>query len=157
MKFKIALLTILLSVVSAIASSSIEVKDAYTRTTFVFKKSTAIFMEVENKTNKDISIINASSNVSKDAKLHKHDKRKGKMGMVQIDEIKINANTKVSFKPAGYHVMLIDLNKKLKEDDYIDLILELSNGKKINVAVLVKKTVTEMKYKPKPVVNREKN
>lgn len=50
------------------------------------------------------------------------------MAMVQVKDIDVPKNGEVMLAPGGLHVMLIDLNKPLKDGDKVDLELKFSNG-----------------------------
>ncbi|HJE03643.1 MAG TPA: copper chaperone PCu(A)C, partial [Aliarcobacter thereius] len=109
------ILTILLfGTTLLLASNSINVSDAYARATPPNMPNSAAFMSLENITDKDISLVKASSNVTNKVELHTHDMKNGVMKMYEVEEILIKANNNTVLKPGGYHIMLIGLNKPLK-------------------------------------------
>ncbi|OCL91856.1 hypothetical protein AAX29_00502 [Aliarcobacter thereius] len=121
-----------------LASDSIKVSDAYARATPPNMQNSAAFMNLNNITDKNISLIKASSSLANKVELHTHDMKNGMMKMYEVEEILIKANSNTDLKPGGYHIMLIGLNKSLNEGDLIDLSLEFSNGEIKNLELEVK-------------------
>lgn len=143
---KLKSLFLLLASASTIYASSVSVKNAYVRATPPSLPNSAAFMEVHNSSDKDISIISASSDASKVAELHTHDMKDGVMKMYQVPKIDIKANSFTTLKPGGFHVMLIGLKTKpLKEEMNVEINLNLSNGQTIKVFAPVKKVMAGMK------------
>jgi len=131
---------------STIYASTIQVENAYARATPPSLPNSAAFMSVINNTDKDISIVSATSDASKVAELHTHDMKDGIMKMYQVPKIDIKANSSVTLKPGGFHVMLIGLkNKPLKEKMNVEINLKFSNGQIVKVFAPVKKVMAGMK------------
>jgi hypothetical protein len=145
MKLKLGLLSLLFGAVSMMASS-LMVKDAHVRATPPMMKNTAAFMMIMNKTDKDVEIVSAKSNVAKNVELHTHENVKGKMKMYQVEKVDVKANAHVMFQPGGFHVMFLGLSKALKVGDSVDFSLVLSNGEEIKVTAPVKKVMTGMHH-----------
>lgn len=134
---KLALAFLLLG--ASLFASSIKVENAYVRATPPNLPNSAAFMELKNKTNQDIALTWAKSNVSSVAELHTHDMKDGVMMMYQVPKIDIKANSTTVLQPGGFHVMLIDLMQKpLKPNDEITLTLGFSNGEEQTITVPVK-------------------
>lgn len=127
-------------------ASNIEIKEPYARATPPNIVNSAVFMTLENSSNKDISLIKASSNIAKFVELHTHSTKDGLMTMYEVEKINIPANNSVVLEPASFHIMLIDLNKPLKIADKIELTLEFSDGSKQNIEVEVKTIMHGMKH-----------
>jgi copper(I)-binding protein len=123
---------------STLFASEIEVKDAYVRATPPGLPNSAAFMSVENNTDKDISIIKATSEVSKVVELHTHSMKDGVMKMYQVPKIDVPAKGVTTLKPGGFHVMLIGLHKPLKVGEEVTLTLEFSNGESKTITAPVK-------------------
>ncbi|RBQ28154.1 copper chaperone PCu(A)C [Aliarcobacter vitoriensis] len=129
-----------------LSASSIEVKEPYVRATPPNMKNTASFMTLENKTDKNISLIKASSDVAKFVELHTHDMKNGVMSMYEVEKIDILANSNTVLQPSGFHIMFIDLNKSLENGEKVDLTLEFSNGETQKVTAEVKNVMHGMKH-----------
>lgn len=133
-----------------LAASDIEVKNAYVRAVPPNLRNSASFMTIVNRSNKDLFLIYANSSVAKNAELHEHIKLKnGMMRMQQVKSIKIPANHSFALKPGGYHVMLFELNKKLKVGESVKSItLSFSNKETIVLKnVPIKSVIGGMKMK----------
>jgi len=130
---------------SLLFASGIEIKNPYARATPAGVNNSAAFMSVENDTNMDISIIKASSKVSKAVELHTMSMKNGIMKMYQVPEIKVPAHGKIVLKPGGFHIMLIGLYKPLKVGQNITLALEFSNKQTKTITAPVKTVMSGMK------------
>ena len=109
-------------------------------------KNSAVFMTLKNNTKEDKTIVKASSNVAKFVELHTHNMKNGVMTMYEIPEIKVLANHTTVLKPAGLHIMLIELNKTLNIGDSIELNLEFEDGTIQSLNVPVKSVAMGMKH-----------
>ena len=88
MKLKLGLLTLLLGAASMMASS-LMVKNSYVRATPPMMKNSGAFMMVMNKTDKNVSIVSAKSDIAKKVELHTHENVNGMMKMSKVENIKI--------------------------------------------------------------------
>lgn len=141
---KFILLTLV--TISTLFASSVEVEDSYVRATPPNLPNSAAFMTLKNDSNEDISIIKASSNVSKFVELHTHDMKDGVMKMYQIPKIDISANSQTVLKPGGLHIMFIGLHKPLKAGEEVVFTLEFSNGNTKTITAPVKTVMGGMKH-----------
>ena len=103
--------------------------DPYAKATPPNAKNSAAFMKIENKSNSDIELLAASSNISKVTELHTHIEENGMKKMIQIPSIKIPANSSVELKPGGLHIMFLGIQNQINENSNIDLNLTFSDGK----------------------------
>jgi len=143
MKKIIALLT---AISVSLVAASIDVKDAYVRATPPGLPNSAAFLTLQNNTAKDVALVKAVSDVAKAVELHTHDMKDGVMKMYQVPKIDVKANSSVTLKPGGFHIMLIGLTKPLKVDESIDFTLEFSNGEKTTFTAPVKTVMGGMKH-----------
>lgn len=140
---KILLLLLLTKLI--LSAENLEIIDPYARATPPNMKNSAVFMTLKNSTKQDKIIVKARSNVAKFVELHTHDMKNGVMTMYEIPEIKVLANQTTVLKPAGLHIMLIELNKALNIDDSIELNLEFDDGTIQSLNVPVKSVAMGMK------------
>lgn len=103
--------------------------DPYAKATPPNAKNSAAFMKIENKSNSDIELLAASSNISKVTEIHTHIEENGMKKMIQIPSIKIPANSSVELKPGGLHIMFLGIQNQINENSNIDLNLTFSDGK----------------------------
>ena len=142
---KLKLLMILMLAISSTWASSLMVNSAYVRATPPGVPNSAAFMMLMNHSDKDISVVGASSSVAKTLELHTHDMVNGVMRMYQVEKIDVEKNGHTMLKPGGFHIMFLGLNKPLAEGENVDLELTLSNGEKIKLEAPVKKVMSGMK------------
>jgi len=95
------------------AQPKIEVKDAWVREVPPTSNMSAAYMIIENKGKEPDKLIDAASNASKIVEVH--ETVEGRMRRVKA--LEVPAGGKVELKPGGYHMMLINLNKPLKEGE----------------------------------------
>jgi copper(I)-binding protein len=115
------------------------VQDAYARVNGASAKAGAAFMVIENHSDEDDRLISATANVSKVAELHTHTKdASGLMVMGPIEGgLAIPAHGFVSLKRGGDHVMMMGLNRSLKQGDMVTLTLTFENKGEVTVEVPV--------------------
>lgn len=140
------LMLLVLFSISTLFASSIKVENPYVRATPPNLPNSAAFMNIHNDSNKNISLVKVSSNISKVAELHTHDMKDGVMKMYQVPKIDILANSKTVLKPGGFHIMFIGLNESLKVGEKVNLTLEFSNGKTKTIFAPIKKVMAGMKH-----------
>lgn len=100
----------------------------------------AAYFELTNKGDKPLYLIDATSSLSKRVELHTHIKQDGVMKMRKVKEpIEIAPGKTVTFAPAGYHVMLFAMEKKLKDGDKLPLTLIFKDGSKRSLMAKVQK------------------
>ncbi len=97
------------------------------------------FLSIENKGAAADRLLSASSPVAKTVEIHNHIKDGDIMRMRPVDGIDLPAGGKVELKPGGYHVMLMGLNKPLKEGERFPLTLQFEKAGKIDVEIAVDK------------------
>ena len=102
------------------AQPKIEVKDAWVREVPPTSNMSAAYMIIENKGKEPDKLIDAASNASKIVEVH--ETVEGRMRRVKA--LEVPAGGKVELKPGGYHMMLINLNKPLKEGDNVEITLK---------------------------------
>jgi len=146
MKLKTLLISTLAT--TSIFASSLSVQNSYVRATPPSLPNSAAFMDIKNSSQKDISLLSATSTAAKNVELHTHDMKNGVMSMYQVKNIDIKANSTTVLKPGGYHVMLLGLNNKpLKPGQNVVINLNFSNGETIKIKAPVKKVMAGMMMK----------
>ena len=139
------ILLMILSVIYTFAND-IKVQNAYVRATPPKLPNSAAFMKLKNSSDKDISLINAKSNVSKVVELHTHDMKDGVMKMYKVPKINVPANGETTLKPGGFHVMFIGLHHPLKKGKEVTFTLEFSNGETQTITAPIKTVMGGMKH-----------
>ena len=91
---------------------------------------TAGYITLENLSNRDVSLIGASSDDYNSIEIHETVIDKDKAMMKEIESCEIKANSKAELKPLGHHLMLMGPLKVFKENDNVMINLIFTNEKK---------------------------
>jgi len=126
-------------------AQTIDVKDAWVRVSAKGSNSAAYF-KVINKADKNDTLVGAQSNSAEIVEIHETFKENNKMGMRAVKFVELPAKSEINFKPGGLHVMLINLNRNLKNNDTINLVLKFKHSKEIKLKVPVKDMINPMTH-----------
>jgi len=110
------------------AGANIIVRDAWVRAMPPSAKNTAAYMTIENRSNVDIVLQFASTNVAKTVEIHQMEQVGDTMVMRMLYELRIPARERLELKPNSFHLMIISLVKPLKEGETIPIVLFLKMG-----------------------------
>lgn len=134
-------LLLALSLGASLFAGDLLVSEPYVKITPPNAKNTAIFMSIENKSNKDIKLIDAKSTFPKNTEIHTHIHEDGMMKMIRIKDITIKANSTLLLKPKSYHIMLMGIPKGIDKDSKVDVELFFDNGESIKLENIPSKEV----------------
>lgn len=123
-------------------AQTVEVRDAWARTTVQGQKATGAFMKLTAK--EGTRLVGADSPVAGITEVHEMKMEGDIMKMRAVEAVDLPAGKTVELKPGGYHVMLMDLKTGLKQDSTIPLTLVFKDAKgaqsKLNVQLPVRTT-----------------
>jgi len=142
---KLFLLIISIFLTNSNYSQTININDAWARVSAKGSNSAAYFKIINNSSKND-TLISAESNSAEVVEIHETFKENNKMGMRAVKFVEIPAKSEVNFKPGGLHIMLINLNRNLKNNDTINLVLKFKLSKEIKMKVPVKDAMNTMKH-----------
>ena len=128
MNLKVLTATLLLAG-SALHAQTIEVSDAWVRTTVPGQKGTGAFMRITAKD--DAKLVGASSPVAGVVEVHEMKMDGDIMRMRAVPELALPAGKSVQLQPGGYHVMLMELKQPLAKDSQMPLTLRFRDAKGI--------------------------
>jgi periplasmic copper chaperone A len=134
----------MLSLVATLYAGNVNVENAYVREVPPNMPNSAAFMKISNSSDNDMSLVSASSDISKVVELHTHSLKDGMMQMHQVEKIDVASKSTTELKPMGLHVMFIGLNKKLVEGESVEFTLNFSNGESLKVTAPIKKVENTM-------------
>jgi len=127
-----------------LAAAQVAVNDPWVRGTVTGQKATGAFMQLKSAA--DTALVAAASPVAKIVEIHEMKMEGGMMKMNAVDKLALPAGKAVDLKPGGYHVMLMDLVKPLKDGEIVPLQLTFEDkaGKKqtVDVKAVVKPLTT---------------
>ena len=139
---KLKALTIALWLVCGAAyAQTVEIKDAWVRTSVQGQKATGAFMKITAKEN--MKLVTASSPVAGVAELHEMKMEGDVMKMRTVPGgLDLPAGKMVELKPGGYHLMMMDLKAALPKDSTVPLTLVFRDAKGVESKVELKVPVT---------------
>ena len=123
---------------AAHAAADVVVNDAWIRGTVPGQQATGAFMLLQSSG--DEALVGVASPAAKIAQIHAMATEGGVMKMRAIDSLPLPAGKLVELSPGGYHVMLLDLARPLKEGDSVALTLTFADktGRRTTQEVVAK-------------------
>lgn len=101
--------------------------------------NSAAYMKIENHSTINTAIVSAHSDAARVVEIHEMAEENGMMMMRKVSQVELGAHRFVLLQPGGYHVMLIDLKRKLKEGDQVNITLVLKDGVEKTITAPVRK------------------
>ena len=95
------------------------ISHAWVRASLPGQTVTSGFVTLSNPLDKPLELKEVRSKVAKTVELHSHKMANGQMQMRKIEHFSIPAKGEVKFSPGGNHIMLMGLEKPLKENDTV--------------------------------------
>ena len=116
---------------------SVNVVDPWIRATVPAQKATGAFMQL--KAAKAARLLAASSPAAGRVEIHQMEMQGQTMRMHAVDGIDLPAGQAVNLAAGGYHVMLFDLRRQLKEGEQVPMTLNFvgAGNKRESVTVQV--------------------
>lgn len=104
------------------------VSGAYTYAMPPGKETTAVYLSLDNTSNKTRILNYVHSPVAGYIEVHRSQYDNGMMKMRQVKHTTLDPKSKLVFKPSGYHLMLFDIDKPLQAGESFELNLEFEGG-----------------------------
>ncbi len=125
------------SLLSVSAFAQVSVSEPWIRATVPAQKVTGAFMRVQSAT--PARLVGVQSDVAGRAELHEMAMDGQTMRMRRVESIELPAGKPVNLASGGYHVMLFDLKRQMKEGENVELSLQVLDaaGKRQEVKVSV--------------------
>lgn len=140
-------LLILPFLAAILGAGDIEVSNSFVKITPPNMKQTAIFMDIKNNSDKEISLIDANTSLSSVTELHTHIKDGEMMKMIKVSDIKIPAHGEANLKSGGLHIMVFDLNSSVDENTTANVWLKFDNNETMLIENIPSKKVQKMHMK----------
>jgi copper(I)-binding protein len=106
---------------SSAAWAQVTVTDPWIRGTTPSQMATGAFMKITSP--KPAKLVDASSPVAGVVEIHEMAMEGNVMKMRAVPSLDLPAGRTVELKPGGYHVMLMDLKRQLKEGETVPVTL----------------------------------
>ena len=118
-------------------AQTVEIKDAWVRTSVPGQKATGAFMKITAK--EGARLVAVATPVAGVAEVHEMKMDGGVMTMRAVDGgLELPAGKTVELKPGGYHVMLMDLKAALPKDSTVPLTLVFKDAKGVETRLELK-------------------
>ena len=121
------------------ATAQVQVSDPWVRATVPQQKVSGAFMQLTSS--RDLRLVEVRSPVAGAVEIHESILDKGVLKMRPVVGVALPAGKTVEFKPGGYHVMLMDLKRQLKEGESVPITLVLEGKDKKRETLEVKAAV----------------
>jgi len=132
-------LFLMLATLSANATDLL-ISDVWVRAAPPNAPALAAFMKLENQTEKEITVVSASTTLAvARVELHRTIEADGMMKMVLQKNIPVAPHSSTILKPGSWHIMLIRPEKVPVTGETLQLTLQLSDGTSQTVTARVKK------------------
>ena len=146
-KFKAVITLSALAITSGVAMAqsartSVDIKDAWVRSTVPGQMGTGAFMKITAKAG--TRLIGVSSPVAGVAEVHEMKMDKDIMQMRAMPALDLPAGKTIELKPGGYHVMLMDLKQPLLKDSKVPLTLMFKDAKGVQTRMELTLPVTNV-------------
>jgi copper(I)-binding protein len=113
-------------------------KGAWVRSTLEKQPMSAAYLSLRNTTQETIEIIGVETDASKQSLIHKTIDEDGVAKMRHQKSVTVEPGKKVIFEQGGLHVMLLGLDKPIKEGEFVTLNFKTKKGKTIEVKALAR-------------------
>lgn len=136
-------ITLLISILSisclgsAGAQTTLEVETPWARATPPAARTGAVYLTLINRGAASDRLVAAKSPAAAQAELHAHINDGGVMRMKAVDAIVLAPGERLSLRPGGLHVMLVDLKAPLRDGARLSLTLTFAGAGEVTVEVPV--------------------
>lgn len=129
---------LVLAALQAHAGGEIEVRAAWSRATPPGAKIAVGYMEIRNPGSQPDRLVGASTPVAKRVEMHVTQREGEVMRMRQVKDFEIPARERITLRPGGSHLMLVDIVRPLKKGERIPLTLRFERAGEFAVEVVVR-------------------
>lgn len=120
-----------------------EIVEGYVRGMPPGQSNSAAFLRIDNAGGGDWHLVSGRTDVADSVELHSHQRDQGVVAMRRVSEVLVPAGGSFAFKPGGYHVMLIGLQRSLREGELVGLTLCADSGECISAELPVRSVLNE--------------
>jgi copper(I)-binding protein len=146
MKRIIPILLFVMILLSACGSEKgIEVHNAWIRPAAAGNNG-GVYFELHNHGSEADELLSITTDVAQAAEIHESKMEGDVMKMEMLTSLPIDGYADMEFKPAGLHVMLVNLHRDFKVDDEFQIVLHFKTHKDIAMHVIVKDSAPEEEH-----------
>lgn len=108
---------------TAQAATPVTISDTHARASIPGQSNTAAFAVLHNNTDTPVTLKKLHSPTAQKVELHQHENDNGTMRMRKIESFTLAAGDTIDLQKTGMHIMLMALEKPLKEGQNISITL----------------------------------
>lgn len=138
-----ALLALLGAAWAAAAAPPLTVSDPWVREPPPGTPVTAAYLTLHNPSGAVQAVSAVTSSAFGRVEMHRTEMLEGAARMVPQERLEVPPGGQLSLAPGGYHLMLFEPRRPLREGDRVDLRLEVSGGEAVDVEAPVRKEGAE--------------
>jgi copper(I)-binding protein len=132
-------LLLLAALLPLVAHAQVEIDAPWSRATAPGARIGVGYMTIRNKAGSADRLVSASSPVAARVETHVTVKEGDIFRMREVKGYEIPASGAFELKPAGAHLMLVDLKQPLKEGDHVPLTLRFAKAGEVKTELVVQK------------------
>jgi periplasmic copper chaperone A len=121
----------------ALAQGDIEVREAWSRATPPGAKLGVAYMEIRNRGPQAERLIAASTPVARSVEMHVTQRDGEVMKMRQVQGFDIPARERITLRPGGSHLMLVDIAKPLEKGERFRMRLRFERAGEMEIELQV--------------------
>lgn len=127
-------------------ANELVISDPYGRASPPGTTNSAAFMLIQNTSKQERALISAKTTAAQVTELHTMVMHNQHMQMRKVESIAIPAEGETKLQPGGFHIMLLNLVKPLKEGESITIDLNFDDGSTQTITAPVKSVMKTMKH-----------
>ncbi|MDT8405492.1 copper chaperone PCu(A)C [Sulfuriflexus sp.] len=135
-----------LFMVPQLSADALTIDNAWVREAPPVSKVQAAYMVLHNNSERDITLISASSPLFARVEFHRTVADKAVMRMEQEKTLSIPAGSSLQLQPDGRHMMLFNPKQALKAGDKVPFSLTFADQNQLQVILVVKKAAGMMHH-----------
>jgi periplasmic copper chaperone A len=119
-----------------IKAGDLVISQPWTRATPSGAKVAGAYLTIENKGSSPDRLVGGSSEIAGKVQLHEMATESGVMKMRPLEQgLVIDPGKVVKLAPGGYHLMLFDLNRPVKQGEKVPVTLEFEKAGKVSLSL----------------------
>lgn len=122
---------------------AVTIENAFIRGLPPTQPNTAAFFTVVNHSDEEVTLLAAGSDIAEALEIHRHEHHNGMMSMQEQPSVTIAPHSSFQFAPGGYHLMLLNLRRPLREGEQVQFNLKTCTGDLITVNAPVVSVLNE--------------
>lgn len=121
------------------AASPVTIQDPWIREAPPNMHHLAAYMSMSNESEQVITLVDILSEDFSEIEIHKTSMKDGMGSMEYVQQLDVLPNKVITFKPGGYHLMLMGPKRRLQAGDQVGLKLVFSDGMEVPVIFVVRR------------------